>query len=111
MSWAGGAGPDRIPQRRYSMLEPDALKGARPVLRGGGGGDLTSLPDYRKAIMGRNLLRAAFVVGVILAAQLAYAVYDGRQYGAAVFGLFGVFCFAALPAVVTWPGSAPEQLF
>ena len=28
------------------MLEPDALKGARPVLRGGGGGDLTSLPDY-----------------------------------------------------------------
>ena len=27
------------------MLEPDASKGARPVLRGGGGGDLTSLPD------------------------------------------------------------------
>ena len=27
--------------------EPDALKGARPVLRGGGGGDPTSLPDYR----------------------------------------------------------------
>src|SRR4051794_38371119 len=32
------------------MLEPDALKGARPVLRGGGGGDLTSLPDYGKAV-------------------------------------------------------------
>ena len=32
------------------MLEPDALKGARPVLRGGGGGDPTSLPDYRKAV-------------------------------------------------------------
>jgi hypothetical protein len=27
------------------MLEPDALKGARPVLRGGGAGDSTSLPD------------------------------------------------------------------
>jgi hypothetical protein len=34
------------------MLEPDALKGARPVLRGGGGGDPTSLPDYRKAAIG-----------------------------------------------------------
>ena len=29
------------------MLEPDALKGARPVLRGGGAGDSTSLPDRR----------------------------------------------------------------
>jgi hypothetical protein len=27
------------------MLEPYALKGARTVLRGGGEGDLTSLPD------------------------------------------------------------------
>ena len=27
------------------MLEPDASKGARPVLRGGGAGDSTSLPD------------------------------------------------------------------
>ena len=35
----------RTTQRRCSMLEPDALKGARPVLRGGGGGDPTSLPD------------------------------------------------------------------
>ena len=34
------------------MLEPDASKGARPVLRGGGGGDLTSLPDYGKARAG-----------------------------------------------------------
>ena len=31
------------------MLEPDALKGACTVLRGGGEGNLTSLPDYRKA--------------------------------------------------------------
>ena len=31
------------------MLEPDALKGARPVLRGGGGGDPIPLPDYGKA--------------------------------------------------------------
>ena len=27
------------------MLEPDASKGARPVLRGGGAGDITYLPD------------------------------------------------------------------
>ena len=37
------------------MLEPDALKGARPVLRGGGGGDPTSLPDYGKADGNSNL--------------------------------------------------------
>jgi len=41
------------------MLEPDALKGARPVLRGGGGGDLTSLPDYRKAASLVNVGKAA----------------------------------------------------
>ena len=35
-----------IPQRRCSMLEPYALKGACTVLRGGGEGNLTSLPDY-----------------------------------------------------------------
>jgi hypothetical protein len=29
------------------MLEPYASKGARTVLRGGGEGDLTSLPDQR----------------------------------------------------------------
>ena len=33
------------------MLEPDASKGARPVLRGGGGGDPTSLPDYGMAAL------------------------------------------------------------
>ena len=32
---------------RYSMLEPDAGKLARPVLRGGGAGNSTSLPDVR----------------------------------------------------------------
>jgi hypothetical protein len=31
------------------MLEPDASKGARPVLRGGGGGDPIPLLDYGKA--------------------------------------------------------------
>jgi hypothetical protein len=30
---------------RYSMLEPDAGKLARPVLGGGGAGNSTSLPD------------------------------------------------------------------
>jgi hypothetical protein len=30
---------------RYSMLEPDAGKLAHPVLRGGGAGNSTSLPD------------------------------------------------------------------
>ena len=29
----------------FEMLEPDALKGASPVLRGGGGGNTVSLPD------------------------------------------------------------------
>ena len=33
------------------MLELHASKGARAVLRGGGAGDSTSLPDYRKAIV------------------------------------------------------------
>src|SRR3954451_3087610 len=33
------------------MLEPYALKSARTVLRGGGEGDLTPLPDYRKPYM------------------------------------------------------------
>ena len=37
--------PGRATQGRCPMLEPYALKGARTVLRGGGGGDLTSLPD------------------------------------------------------------------
>src|SRR4051812_27175516 len=46
---ANGATASR--PRRCSMLEPDALKGARPVLRGGGGGDPTSLPDYGKSVM------------------------------------------------------------
>ena len=27
------------------LIEPSALKGARSVLRGGGGGDISSLPD------------------------------------------------------------------
>jgi len=34
---------------RFPMLEPYAGKLARPVLRGGGEGDLTSLPDRRRA--------------------------------------------------------------
>jgi SAM-dependent methyltransferase len=42
---------------RYSMLEPDAGKLARPVLRGGGAGNSTSLPDRRldlPAVRGRK---------------------------------------------------------
>ena len=35
------------------MLEPYASKGARPVLRGGGGGDLTSLPDRSNGLLGQ----------------------------------------------------------
>jgi hypothetical protein len=38
------------------MLEPDASKGARPVLRGGGGGDPTSLPDVRHEGIARSVL-------------------------------------------------------
>src|SRR5207253_1282076 len=39
--------PGRIAQGRGSMLELLASKGARAVLRGGGAGDSTSLPDRR----------------------------------------------------------------
>ncbi len=33
----------------YGSLEPDAGKLARPVLRGGGGSNVTSLPDWTHA--------------------------------------------------------------
>ena len=36
---------------RFPMLEPYASKGARPVLRGGREGDLTSLPDVRHDVV------------------------------------------------------------
>src|SRR5207248_5298843 len=49
MSSAGGAGPGRIAQGRCSMLELLASKGARAVLRGGGAGDSSSLPDRGRA--------------------------------------------------------------
>ena len=52
------------------MLEPDALKGARPVLRGGGEGDLTSLPDYGKAVSsrkGRDQRRIEELLGTLAA--------------------------------------------
>ena len=39
------------------MLEPYALKGACTVLRGGGEGNLTSLPDYSRANADRPLGR------------------------------------------------------
>ena len=40
------------------MLEPYAGKGARTVLRGGGRGNPTSLPDYAKArIAAETVLR------------------------------------------------------
>jgi len=35
---------------RSELLEPGALRGARPVLRGGGGSDAASLPDRSLAI-------------------------------------------------------------
>lgn len=53
------------------MLEPDASKGARPVLRGGGAGDSTSLPDRREVgVVIESLFEADFtvVVGVVKAA-------------------------------------------
>lgn len=33
----------------HFLLEPDAPRGARPVLRGGGGSNVTSLPDEQHA--------------------------------------------------------------
>jgi hypothetical protein len=33
----------------HFLLEPDALRGARPVLRGGGGSNAISLPDEQHA--------------------------------------------------------------
>lgn len=33
------------------MLEPDAVKVASPVLRGGGGSNATSLPDVRHEVV------------------------------------------------------------
>ena len=38
------------------MLEPDAFNGARPVLRGGGAGNSTSLPDRRESSVSYDLL-------------------------------------------------------
>lgn len=35
------------------MLEPDALKGASPVLRGGGGSNAASLPDRLRGPEGK----------------------------------------------------------
>ena len=35
---------------KLGLLEPCAVKAARTVLRGGGGGDVTFLPDIRTAI-------------------------------------------------------------
>ena len=46
--------PGRATQRRCPMLEPYALKGARTVLRGGGAGDSTSLPDRPTWAPGRE---------------------------------------------------------
>ena len=42
--------PACLLKARCPMLEPDARKPARPVLRGGGEGDLTSLPDVRHEV-------------------------------------------------------------
>ena len=37
----------------YDLLEPDALKGARPVLRGRDYSDIVLLPDYGDALFAR----------------------------------------------------------
>ena len=36
----------------HFLLEPDALRGARPVLRGGGGSNAISLPDESSVLQG-----------------------------------------------------------
>jgi hypothetical protein len=40
-------GPTACRKVRFPMLEPYASKGARPVLRGGGDGNVTLSPDRR----------------------------------------------------------------
>jgi hypothetical protein len=41
---------------RFPMLEPDAGKLARPVLRGGSGGNAALLPDPRIGVLNRCIL-------------------------------------------------------
>ena len=38
-------------EEALEMLEPNALKGASPVLRGGGGGNTVSLPGLRHEVV------------------------------------------------------------
>jgi hypothetical protein len=42
---------DRLTQVGLYVLEPDALKGARPVLRGGGFSNEAFLPDVRHEVV------------------------------------------------------------
>ena len=53
----------RPPQWAFERLEPDAVKVARPVLRGGGDSNVTSLPDLGSpSVLGEhplNFLRVA----------------------------------------------------
>jgi hypothetical protein len=65
------------------MLEPDALKGARPVLRGGGAGDSTSLPDRRRAMLLRTVIYSS-------ARRRVRRVRDDARDRAWAFGRFGV---------------------
>jgi hypothetical protein len=54
------------------MLEPYALKGARTVLRGGGEGDLTSLPDLAAALeINRKEQDAGFAPVTLISADQA----------------------------------------
>jgi hypothetical protein len=47
------------PNGRSQRLEPDAGKFARPVLRGGGGGNVTALPD--SGVRGLRVLQGVLV--------------------------------------------------
>jgi hypothetical protein len=47
----------RLLDEGANLCDPTFYPTARPALRGGGGGDLTSLPDYPKAITGAGSQR------------------------------------------------------
>ena len=66
------------PQGRCSMLELHASKGARAVLRGGGAGDSTSLPDYRNP-GGPQRRRRSLTIGTRAVASGIMRVEEGDR--------------------------------
>jgi hypothetical protein len=48
-------------------------------------------------------MRAAFVIGVVLAVAMGSAIYDGRADDAAKLAVFGLMSFGAVPVAATWP--------